>query len=508
MNIAKTDQKKPSTGEFIKKRESSDDLEFSDNNGTQPASDLLTDLNSIGTYADNVSGASEFDKSVDDYIRQILKYHSWYHGMMFSGTFESMLTHEHSFLVRCSISRCSTKNYLYISTKLGRGEISHFLLDYNEEGWGCGKLLGSLPKTAKKRFVHIYQLLDAWSLLIKETIPVPRQQLVIYHSCVTLGNKLGCGAFGEVYKAKYLARGATEPIEVAVKKEVGTSTRSATKLFCHEAEIMGSLRHTNIVCLYGIASLEKPVMLVMELVTGGDLQKYLQQTLHISNKQLILFSLDIASGMAHLASKEFIHRDLAARNCLITKSLQVKISDFGLAHKGKEIRVKKLKKAPIRWLSPETLLKGIFNEKTDVWSYGVVLTELMTRCAADPLSPRTLKECHKWIKESEHPHKIENGEPKELAELVDICCDKKKSEERKSGNSADRKLPNTGLAQKKSKEGKLRSTERKSKTQRRITSLLRRKEKGPLKLPTGMNPNVERPSPPTLLQTPPIMKPP
>ena len=362
--------------------------------------------------------------------------------MMFSGTFESMLTHEHSFLVRCSISRCSTKNYLYISTKLGRGEISHFLLDYNEEGWGCGKLLGSLPKTAKKRFVHIYQLLDAWSLLIKETIPVPRQQLVIYHSCVTLGNKLGRGAFGEVYKAKYLARGATEPIEVAVKKEVGTSTRSATKLFCHEAEIMGSLRHTNIVCLYGIASLEKPVMLVMELVTGGDLQvlfktvfqlesiwfsllqKYLQQTLHISNKQLILFSLDIASGMAHLASKEFIHRDLAARNCLITKSLQVKISDFGLAHKGKEIRVKKLKKAPIRWLSPETLLKGIFNEKTDVWSYGVVLTELMTRCAADPLSPRTLKECHKWIKESEHPHKIENGEPKELAELVDICCDK------------------------------------------------------------------------------------
>ena len=45
--------------------QSSDDLEFSDNNGTQPASDLLTDLNSIGTYADNVSGASEFDKSVD-----------------------------------------------------------------------------------------------------------------------------------------------------------------------------------------------------------------------------------------------------------------------------------------------------------------------------------------------------------------------------------------------------------------------------------------------------------
>ncbi|EFO91066.1 hypothetical protein CRE_31449 [Caenorhabditis remanei] len=156
-------------------------------------------------------------------------------------------------------------------------------------------------------------------------------------------------------------------------------------------------------------------------------QKYLQKTPNIPNKQIILFALDISKAMCHLASKSVIHRDLAARNCLITKDVRVKLSDFGLSVHGKQTVVKNLRKAPIRWLSPETLSKGIFNEKTDVWSYGVLCTELMTRCAADPLAPRDLKEAQKWIKEADHPHRIDGGEPRELIEIVDYCCEKSPS---------------------------------------------------------------------------------
>ncbi|CAP35660.2 Protein CBG18159 [Caenorhabditis briggsae] len=569
--------------EFIRKGESPSDLEFSDNVG-QVNSDQISDCNSTGSIPDNQSGISDMEKSVDDYISNILKHHLWYHGMMFGGTVEKLLKWEHSYLVRRAIQRSSMKKTLCISVKID-GKVLNFQLTWNEDGWGSTKLVAKFPKMAQKRYAHIYQLLDAWSLSVNAITPVPRNRIVLHHSSITLGNKLGSGAFGEVYRAKYLPNGASESIEVAVKRAIGDAQRSTIQEFCHEAQVMGVLQHVNIVCLYGIASLEQPVMLVMELVTGGDLrlcremllntfrdahalnfegaeinthfrymnnpirfpnslkfQKHLQTTHNISHRQLITFAADIASGMKHMAQRRVIHRDLAARNCLITNSLKIKISDFGLSHSGQEVIVKKLKKAPIRWLAPETLQKGIFNEKTDVWSYGVLLTEIINRCATDPLAPRTLKEVQEWIKESDHPHRIKNGEPKELADLVDICCDKnsitrpnfqtvrrrirailetanmlgpisgtlemKKSEERKSSTSTDRKVSNTALMRKKSRDGKVkdRSTERKGGTQRRIVSH-RRREIGPMKLPIGMStPEKVSPQNMTSPATPPIPK--
>ncbi|EGT51957.1 hypothetical protein CAEBREN_22076 [Caenorhabditis brenneri] len=408
------------------------------------------------------------------------------------------------------------------------------------------ELCETFPNFSPKKYTHVYQLLDAWSIAAHTVVPIPRRPFVLYHSAVTLETQLGKGAFGEVFKGKYLPKEGTEPIEVAVKRAIGDANKGAIQECCHEVQIMSELQHPNVVCLYGIASLETPIMLVMELVAGGDLKKYLRNTPFIPCKQLILFAIDIASGMKYLASKNIIHRDLAARNCLITKAGQVKISDFGLSIEGPEVIVKKLKKAPIRWLAPETLLKGIFNEKTDVWSFGVLVTELMSRCAADPLSPRNLREVQKWIKESDHPHRVENPDPKELGELVDYCCDKntstrptfhmvrrrlkvylglgsgsletKKSDERKSGGSTERRLSNTTLTRKKSRDGRLkdRSTERRTGTQRRSVFSRKRKdkkEKGALKLPTGMNTNQEKqPSPPVPSTvsptTPPIQKPP
>lgn len=134
--------------------------------------------------------------------------------------------------------------------------------------------------------------------------------------------------------------------------------------------------------------------------------------------------MNVASGMRHLSSKGIIHRDLAARNCLVTQDLKAKISDFGLSLQGTEVTTKNLEKAPIRWLAPESLKSGLFNEKTDVWSYGVFLTELMTRCEHDPLYPKSLKDAKAWILTEERPHKMKNGDPKELMVLIDACCER------------------------------------------------------------------------------------
>ncbi|KAK6731775.1 hypothetical protein RB195_007932 [Necator americanus] len=80
--------------------------------------------------------------------------------------------------------------------------------------------------------------------------------------------------------------------------------------------------------------------------------------------------------MAYLQSKNIIHRDVAARNCLLGEDECVKISDFGLSFIGKTLRQKKLKKVPLRWLSPETLKSGVYTTKTDVYSFSIMIWEI------------------------------------------------------------------------------------------------------------------------------------
>ncbi|CAP27923.2 Protein CBG08016 [Caenorhabditis briggsae] len=290
-------------------------------------------------------------------------------------------------------------------------------------------------------------------------------------------------------------------------------------------------------------------------------KKLLKSNLKISKVQIIYFAMNIACGMRYIASKNVIHRDLAARNCLITKDLKAKISDFGLSRLGPQVIEKSIKKAPIRWMSPESLLTGTFNEKTDVWSYGVLLTEMMTRCAHKPLWPMGIKDAQEHIKTSDAPHRIRNGEPWELLAIVDACCDRNpetrfnfqtvKRQMRTiytnclaAGNqqqetnqtpigptsgviplemkkSNDRqKTMNTTLGRKKSKDGGMikSSKSKKSKKSKRKFFSFRRKNKNGIQLPTGMStvpvgspkatPTSQAPSLPTPpLNTPPLPPP-
>uniref|UniRef100_A0A1I7V535 Tyrosine-protein kinase n=1 Tax=Caenorhabditis tropicalis TaxID=1561998 RepID=A0A1I7V535_9PELO len=423
--MPKKDQNSCQTAEaIVGKRESNTNIQVeglivTEGGGTAEGAGNTTDLEHSGSFPDlKQSGVT----SDDEYIKTSLLQHAWYHGVMFGKVTEKLLKWENAYLVRRSVVK--SNRFLCVSANV-EGKVTHFPLNVNLEGWSCPKLFEKFPQLNGKRFPHIFQLLDAWSLCTNYIVPVSRKSMVLSHSSITLENALGRGSFGEVFKAFYQAKEATEPIVVAAKRLIGDAKRPQLQDFCNEASVMAVLdHHSHIVSLYGFASLQMPLMLIMELVPGGDLKKYLKTTPSIPNKQILLFALDIASGMCHLASKKVIHRDLAARNCLITEELRVKISDFGLSVNETEITVKNLRKAPIRWLAPETLFKGIFNEKTDVWAYGVLLTELMTRCANDPLYPKDLKGVQRWIKESDHPHKIEHGEPMELAEVVDACCEK------------------------------------------------------------------------------------
>lgn len=206
------------------------------------------------------------------------------------------------------------------------------------------------------------------SVETKDMWEIPRES-------ITMDFKLGSGQFGEVFKGRW--KGNTD-VAVKTLKEGSMSTAH----FLQEAQIMKMLRHDKLVRLYAVCTKEKPIYIVTELMAHGALLDYLRDDKHrnISLMNLVDMASQVASGMAYLEVKNFIHRDLAARNILVGENNIVKVADFGLARilDTEEYNTKGAR-FPIKWTAPEAALRHKFSVKSDVWSFGILLYELMTR---------------------------------------------------------------------------------------------------------------------------------
>ncbi|XP_004761358.1 tyrosine-protein kinase Fer isoform X2 [Mustela nigripes] len=204
--------------------------------------------------------------------------------------------------------------------------------------------------------------------------PIPKdKKWVLNHEDVTLGELLGKGNFGEVYKGILKDKTA-----VAVKTCKEDLPQELKIKFLQEAKILKQYDHPNIVKLIGVCTQRQPIYIIMELVPGGDFLSFLRKKKdEIKLKQLVKFSLDAASGMSYLESKNCIHRDLAARNCLVGENNILKISDFGMSRQedGGVYSSSGLKQIPIKWTAPEALNYGRYSSESDVWSFGILLWE-------------------------------------------------------------------------------------------------------------------------------------
>lgn len=192
-----------------------------------------------------------------------------------------------------------------------------------------------------------------------------------------LAQKLGSGNFSQVYEGYWLGR-------VKIKVAIKTINQDVTtqESFVKETSFLKTLRHRNLLSLYAVCSVGNPFYIVTELLSKGDLLKFLRG---VEGEQLNVDALlDIAGqvvdGMHYLETKNCVHRDLAARNILIGKNNICKIADFGLARFIKdEIYVSQSKEMPYKWTAPEALAFGRYTLKSDVWSFGILLYEIMSR---------------------------------------------------------------------------------------------------------------------------------
>uniref|UniRef100_UPI000A2BFBF0 Ephrin type-B receptor 1 n=1 Tax=Homo sapiens TaxID=9606 RepID=UPI000A2BFBF0 len=203
-------------------------------------------------------------------------------------------------------------------------------------------------------------------------------------SFVKIEEVIGAGEFGEVYKGRLKLPGKRE-IYVAIKTLKAGYSEKQRRDFLSEASIMGQFDHRNIIRLEGVVTKSRPVMIITEFMENCALDSFLRQNDgQFTVIQLVGMLRGIAAGMKYLSEMNYVHRDLAARNILVNSNLVCKVSDFGLSRYLQDDTSDPTYtsslggKIPVRWTAPEAIAYRKFTSASDVWSYGIVMWEVMS----------------------------------------------------------------------------------------------------------------------------------
>ena len=234
---------------------------------------------------------------------------------------------------------------------------------------------------------------------------------------------VGAGGMSDVYKA--LDHKLNRPVAIKVLKENLSADRTFVSKFKAEAQSAAGLIHPNIVNVYDVNEENGMHYIVMELVEGVTLKKYIEKRERIPYKEAVSIAIQIAKGMEAAHENHIVHRDIKPQNIIISKEGKVKVTDFGIAKAASSSTINTSAMGSVHYISPEQARGGYADERSDIYSFGVTLYEMLTgKVPFDGDSTVSVAVQH-IQKDVPRPSTIEADIPRAIDDIVVKCCNKK-----------------------------------------------------------------------------------
>ncbi|XP_047308359.1 serine/threonine-protein kinase STY13-like [Impatiens glandulifera] len=245
------------------------------------------------------------------------------------------------------------KNYT-VAQSVNRGKVSHALSD---DALAQALMDPRFPTEGLQNF-------EEWTIDLR---------------MLNIGSAFAQGAFGKLYKGTYDG----EDVAIKLLEKPNSNIETAQFMeqqFQQEVMMLATLKHPNIVRFIGAC--RKPMVwcIVTEYAKGGSVRQFLtkRQNRSVPLKVAVKQALDVARGMAYVHGLGLIHRDLKSDNLLISSDKSIKIADFGVARIEVQTEGMTPETGTYRWMAPEMIQHRPYSQKVDVYSFGIVLWELLT----------------------------------------------------------------------------------------------------------------------------------
>lgn len=245
--------------------------------------------------------------------------------------------------------------------------------------------------------------------------------------------KIGTGGMSDVYKAKDHKLNRFVAVKV-LKQEFGENANFVSK-FRIEAQAAAGLMHPNIVNVYDVGEEGGIHYIVMELVDGITLKKYIEKKARLSVKEAISIAIQVSMGIEAAHNNHIIHRDIKPQNIIISKEGKVKVTDFGIAKAATSNTITSNVMGSVHYTSPEQARGGYSDEKSDIYSLGITMFEMLT--GRVPFNGETtVAIAIKHIQEEmPSPREYVSEIPISVEQIVCKCC--QKSPDRRYQNMAE-----------------------------------------------------------------------
>ena len=234
--------------------------------------------------------------------------------------------------------------------------------------------------------------------------------------------KVGTGGMSDVYKAK--DHRLNRMVAVKVLKQEFSENATFVSKFRVEAQAAAGLMHPNIVNVYDVGEEKSSYYIIMELVNGITLKKYIEKKGRLSPREAVTVAIQVAIGLAAAHRNHIIHRDIKPQNIIISKEGKVKVTDFGIAKASTSNTITSNVMGSVHYTSPEQARGGFSDEKSDVYSLGVTLFEMLTGRVPYE-GDTTVAIALKHIQEPfPDPRELVPDLPYSVQQIVLKCCEK------------------------------------------------------------------------------------